>query len=77
MALQPDAVNLDAPALHKLCDAQSTLVLGLTVLEVVVVVEEFCSGVGGGGHAEGDGEVLLADDAEEDVVTVCTVFVEG
>jgi hypothetical protein len=74
--LQADAVDLDAPGLDELDDAQGTFVLGVAVLEVVVVVVEFCGGVGGGGHAEGDGEVLFADDAEEDIVAVCAVFVE-
>jgi hypothetical protein len=74
--LQADAVDLDAPGLDELDDAQGAFVLGIAVLEVVVVVVEFCGGVGGGGHAEGDGEVLFADDTEEDVVAVCAVFVE-
>lgn len=77
MALQTDAVDLDAPGLHELDDAESALVLGLAILEVVVVVVQLRCWVGCGSHAEGNGEVLLADDAEEDVVSVCAVLVEG
>jgi hypothetical protein len=75
--LQAHAVDLEAPGLDELDDAQSALVLRLAVLEVVVVVVELSGWVGFGGHPEGDGHVLLADDAEEDVVAVCAVFVEG
>lgn len=77
MALQTNTVNLNAPGLDKLDNAESTLVLGLTVLEVVVVVVELGSWVGCGGHAEGNGQVLLADHAEEDIVAVGAVFVKG
>ncbi len=77
MALQTHAVDLDAPGLDELDDAERAAVLGRSVLEVVVVVVEFGGWVGGSGHAEGDGHVLFADDAEEDVVSVCAVFVEG
>lgn len=76
MALESDTVDLDAPRLDKLDDAQSTLVLGVTVLEVIVVVEQLGCWVGGSSHAEGDGKVLLSNDAEEDVVSVRTVLVQ-
>lgn len=77
MALQANAVDLDAPRLNQLDDAERALVLGFAVLEVVVVVVELGGWVGFGGHAEGNGQVLLANDAEENVVAVCAVFVEG
>lgn len=77
MALQTDAVDADAPGLDQLDDAEGAGVLGRAVLEVVVVVVELCGWVGGSGHAEGNGHVLFADEAEEDVVAVCAVFVEG
>jgi hypothetical protein len=54
-------IDLDAPGLHKLDDSQSALVLRLAILEVIVVVEEFCSWVCGCGGAEGNRDVLLAD----------------
>jgi hypothetical protein len=76
VALQTNTVDLDAPGLDQLHDAERALVLGLAVLEVVVVVVELGGWVGGCGHAEGDGEVLFADHAEEDVVAVGAVFVE-
>ena len=77
MALQTHTVDLDAPGLHELDDAEGALVLGRAVFEIVVIVVEFGGWVGGSGHAEGDGEVLFADYAEEDVVSVCAVFVKG
>jgi hypothetical protein len=77
VALQTNAVNLDAPGLDKLDDAKSALVLGLAVLEVVVVVIEFSSWVGGSSHAESDGKVLFSNYAQKDIVAVCAVFVEG
>lgn len=77
MALVADTVNLDAVRLHEFDDARGALQLGAEVLEVVVVVEELGGRVGGGGDAEGDGDVGLADDAQEDVVPVGAVFVEG
>lgn len=76
VALQADAVDLDAPGLNGLDDLEGTLVLGLAVLEVVVVVEELGVGVGGGGDAEGDRDVLLANDFKEDVIAVGAVFVK-
>lgn len=77
MTLVADAVNLDAVRLHELDDARGALQLGAEVLEVVVVVEELGGRVGSGGNAEGDGDVGLADDAQEDVIPVGAVFVEG
>lgn len=77
MGLQAYTVNLDTPGLDELDDAERTLVLRLAILEVVVIVVELSGGVGFGGHAERNRHVLFADDAEEDVVAVCAVFVEG
>lgn len=77
MALQTNTVDLDAPGLDELDDTERALVLGLAVLEIVIVIVQFCCWVGCCGHAEGDGHVLLADDAEEDVVAVGAVFVQG
>jgi hypothetical protein len=77
MALQTNTVNLHAPGLDELDDAESSLVLGLAVLEIVIVIVEFGRWVGGCGHAEGNGHVLLADDAQEDVVTVGAIFIQG
>lgn len=78
VALEADAVDLDAPRLDQLDDAHGAQGLGRggAVLEVVVVVVQLGSRVGGSGDAEGDGEVRLADYAEEDVVTVGAVLVE-
>jgi hypothetical protein len=76
MGLETNTIDLNAPGLNELDDAESTLVLGTAVLEVVVVVVELGGWVSSSSHAEGDGHVLFADDAEENVVTVRAVFVE-
>ena len=77
MRLVADAVDAHAVLLAQAHDARGALELGAEVLEVVVVVVELGGRVGGGGDAEGDGDVGLADDAQEDVVAVRAVFVEG
>lgn len=77
VSLQTDAVDAKTVGLDESGDALGTLGLGVAVLEVVVVVVELGGGVCCQGHAEGDGDVGLTDDAEEDAVTVSSILVES
>jgi hypothetical protein len=75
--LVTNAIDLDAVLLAEPDNARGALVLGSEVRQVVVVVVELRCGVGGRGDAEGNRDVGLADDAEEDVVAVGVVLVES
>ncbi|KAI6758704.1 hypothetical protein HG530_010944 [Fusarium avenaceum] len=77
VGLETNTVDAKAVRLHKLGDADGTLGLGITVLEVVVVVVELGLRVCSLSHAEGDGDVRLANDAEEHVVAVGSILVQS
>lgn len=77
MRLQPDAVDFDTPGFERFDEVQSSGGFGAGVFDVVVVVVELYTGVGGGCCLEGDGDVFGADGVKEDVGTVGAVVVEG
>lgn len=77
VTLQTDTVDAKTVGLDESGDALGTLGLGVAVLEVVVVVVELSGGVCCQGHAEGDGDVGLANDTEEDTVTVGSILIES
>lgn len=77
VGLKTNPVDAKAVRLDKLGDADGTLGLGSAILEVVVVVVELGLGVCSQGHAEGDGDVCLADNAEKYAITVGSILVQS
>lgn len=76
MGLHANTIDLCAVLLDELDDALGAGGFGSCGFDVVVVVEELCARVGGGGSSEGDGDVGFADGIVEDVGAVGAVFVE-
>lgn len=76
MALVADAVDADAVLLEEFHDTHGALELGTQVLQVVVIVVKLRCGIGGGGGTEGNGDVCLANNAEEDAVAVGAVLIQ-
>jgi hypothetical protein len=80
VALEADAVDLDAAGLEVLDDRDGSVGLLGDGLEAVVGVVELDVLVGGGGGAEGDRDVLRADGPGKDGVAVArgaVVVVDG
>jgi len=77
VSLKTNTVNAKTVRLDQLGDANSTLGLGTTVLEVVVVVVQLGSRVGSKSHAESNRDESFTNDAVEDAVTVSSVLVKS
>ena len=77
MGLHSHAVDADALILEHLDKPDHTVDLGSGPLNVVVVVVQLGVGVDLGGQAEGQLDVLVAEDLVEDGLTPGAVLVEG
>lgn len=76
VALQADAVDAGAALLDDVDDLERLLLLVPGLLDVVVIIVELGVRVGGGRRLEGDGQVVGAQDAEEDRVAEAAAVLE-
>lgn len=77
MSLQADSVDLDSVGLDKLDNFECTGGLGAGVLDVVVVVVEFDSWIGGRGGCECDWDIGFSNGLVPQTRAVRSILIES